>query len=79
MSRPTPLSQVEHIVWHPVESVMPENKRDVLIKAVGPHDNVWTGFYLEGDGWYWGTGSFVEQEPDIKVTHWAELPEGPKQ
>lgn len=74
MSHKTPLSQVEHIVWHPVESVMPDDDKTVLIRTPSPGEPVWFGFHDSNDGWYYTDGSKVNYE----VTHWAELPEGPK-
>ena len=79
MSKPTPLSQVEHIVWHPVESVMPDDETAVLVRSTSPWNPVWIGFLICGDWFFDNAMRADEAEPDCKVTHWAELPEGPKQ
>lgn len=75
MSKPNSLSQVEHIVWHPVESVMPDDDIAVLIRT---NDCVWIGHYLAEGGWHYDHGARCSHDGSV-VTHWAELPEGPKQ
>ena len=74
MSKLKQLSQVEHIVWHPVESVMPNDERVVLIKTDSPVLPAFTGYCFNKSTWL----SIGSHSISGNVTHWAELPEGPK-
>ncbi len=63
----------EIITWIPVGDRLPENSRDVLVYCPREDAEVWLGYYDAGQ-WDWADASVVRGE----ITHWAELPDGPK-
>jgi len=65
----------EMINWHSVHDGMPDDDQTVLIRTPSPGEPIWLGFHDSNDGWYYAEGSKV----NYAVTHWAELPEGPKE
>lgn len=66
-------SSDEQIQWIPLASSYPDADITVLVHCPGATDPVWLGFF---DGEIWRD---VGADPmDHEVTHWADLPEGPK-
>lgn len=66
---------VPAITWHPVTKKLPEDDRDVLLVVPGiTCGTCWPGHYDEGT-WRWDGGGEINRP----VTHWAEMPEGPRQ
>ena len=63
----------EIIEWKGVRQTMPDADTTVLVFAPGANDEVWLG-YWDGDVWR-EVGS---DEIDGRVTHWAEMPFGPR-
>lgn len=74
--------QVPH--WIPVEERLPENGVPVLINYIASNDGkyhpdgtaVWTDY-----GCFWWEGSLEDCDTEVAVpiTHWAPLPEPPKE
>ena len=56
--------------WIAVDDRLPDDDTTVLVS--GPNDDVWIGWHDGDGGW-----KSVDASP-IEVTHWAEMPEGPK-
>ena len=65
----------ETITWHPVQ-VMPDTDTSVLMyMPSSPHELVWPGWYDSLDAvWRCATSGSPMRD---KVTHWADMPEGP--
>lgn len=70
-------SRTESIKWNGVLCSMPDAETTLLIYVSGASEPVWIGYWDDGlDGsWRYADGSRVEGI----VTHWAEMPEGPKE
>lgn len=64
----------EVIVWKSVDTEMPDDGIDVLVRTASPSFPVWIGAHDTDSGWSWCDGSAIA----YYVTHWAELPEGPE-
>ena len=64
----------ETIVWKSTDAEMPDDGIDVLVKTPSPSYPVWIGSHDSDDGWTWCDGASVP----YAVTHWAEIPEGPR-
>lgn len=62
------------IKWIPVERELPDAETTVLIHVPHGNEPVWLGFLDDGGGWCDVDGSYIRN----KVTHWAQLPEGPQ-
>lgn len=70
----------ELITWVDAEEKLPDSDTTVLVFAPGADDPVWVGYH---DGCFWFGIDDVEYDDDSdsdhpKVTHWADLPAGPK-
>ena len=61
------------ITWFPTTEKLPEDDRNVLVYVPGLAEPVWPANYDEGV-WRWDCGMPIPKQ----VTHWAEMPEGPK-
>jgi hypothetical protein len=68
-------SQTEELKWISTLEEMPDADTTVLIYTNADGENIWLGYYEDDfNGWRFVEGGAV---PHI-VTHWAEMPEGPK-
>jgi hypothetical protein len=63
----------ETITWIAAQEVLPDSELIVLISIPSPSEPVWFGYH-DGDQWRTADGMSMAYE----VTHWSELPEGPK-
>lgn len=63
---------IETIHWIDVALDQPDEGMLVLVKTPSPSEPVWFG-YLENEEWF----TPDNQPYAYKVTHWAEMPEGP--
>ena len=63
-------SITETIKWISVDDEMPDDEMTVLIAG---DELVWIAYHDAGD-WIFDNGSKCTQ----RVTHWAEMPEGPQ-
>ncbi|WP_119154182.1 DUF551 domain-containing protein [Caldimonas tepidiphila] len=63
----------ETITWHPVAERLPDDDTTVLLAVECDDEPTWPGFHSEG-GWYYVSGARVA----ARVTHWADMPGGPK-
>jgi len=62
------------VTWIRVTDRLPDDDTIVLVYAPNAaSEPVWLG-YLDGEDWHWANGMRVGQ----LVSHWAEMPEGPK-
>lgn len=61
--------------WSSVLDRLPDDDIDVLVYVPGASESVWIGHYDgEAGVWRWCDGGVIHQT----VTHWMELPEGPR-
>ena len=60
----------ESILWRAYDD-LPDSDTTVLVAAAGGIEPVWLG-YFNGEKWVTIEGY------EITVTHWADLPQGPK-
>jgi hypothetical protein len=65
----------ETITWYSVHDSMPDDDQTVMIRIPSPAEPTWIGFHDSNDGWHYIEGMKI----NYAVTHWAELPEGPKE
>lgn len=63
----------EQIRWRAVAEARPDADETVLVCLRDHDEPVWLGF-LDVDGWYLVDGAPVFDQ----VTHWAQMPGGPK-
>lgn len=63
----------ETIKWIPVADSVPDDDTTVLLFTPNAGEPVWLG-YRDDNDWRYVDALRVEH----KVTHWAEMPEGPK-
>jgi hypothetical protein len=63
----------EVIQWVSVDDEYPDDQMTVLIHMPDCSDPTWIAYHDGGD-WVFDNGSKCTQ----RVTHWAEMPEGPK-
>ena len=63
----------DSIAWISTTESLPDSEIIVLISIPSPSEPVWFGYH-DGDQWRTSDGMSMAYE----VTHWAELPEGPK-
>lgn len=64
----------EPLMWACVNEELPDDEMTVLVFHPTLNEPVWFGYYNQGS-WYTPDGM---QLPPNTVTHWAEMPEGPK-
>lgn len=65
----------ERVTWIPVEEELPDSETTVLIfGAEGLDPPVWLGWY-DSLAKVWRE---VSADEVANITHWAEIPEGPK-
>ena len=65
----------ETITWIDVASEKPDSDITVLIKIPSPGEPVWFGYFSDESN-QWMT---IDNMPvNYSVTHWAQMPEGPK-
>lgn len=65
----------ETINWIDADSQRPDDDIIVLVATPSPGEPVWPGYYdSESNEWKISDGLPF----GYKVTHWAEMPEGPK-
>lgn len=62
----------ETITWYSVAERLPDDEQTVLIALEGDSEPVWLGFHT-WDAWYLVSGA-----RSGRVTHWADMPGGPK-
>jgi hypothetical protein len=69
--------RVEVIDWKCITAEMPDEGITVLLFALGSSEAVWPGYLDDSTGptpvWRSAEAGFLEN-----VTHWAEMPQGPK-
>ena len=65
----------ETITWNPIWQLLPDDDLNVLVRFERADGEVlvWPG-YCDDGRWRLADGRFLV---DDKVTHWAEMPEGP--
>lgn len=64
----------ETLTWHPAAE-LPDSDTTVLIFVPDADETVWPGYWDAEDGRW----CYADTMPvNWKVTHWADLPEGPK-
>lgn len=62
----------ETITWRAVADGLPDAELTVLIHNRAHQEPVWLG-------WFDGAGQWFDTEATpVVVTHWADMPEGPK-
>lgn len=66
-----PAVRARELEWISVGASIPDADTTVLVYAERADDPVWLGFYDT----YW---HYVDGSPADGVTHWAEMPEGPR-
>jgi hypothetical protein len=64
------------VYWVDVRDHLPDDGITVL--AVDRDGEIWMGF-MECDDWYMVTSCCYPPEMLLNITHWADLPEGPKE
>jgi len=68
------MSTKETITWYPIDEQLPDECILVLIYAPILSEPVWLGYYEDGA---WRCVYDNRLDPEI-VTHWADIPAGPK-
>ena len=64
----------ERIYWVPASSQLPDDEMTVMVFHPSLNEPVWFGYHIQG---FWYTPDGMQLQPNA-VTHWAEIPEGPR-